>query len=106
MDDVTKRLIDAACCVVGAARIKHPDYADAWGDFEAAVDAYRKANRPPMERLADLKPGAVVLTKDNATRTLLLNHPKSQKYAYERHGDLCLSEYSWVSVIVSEGPDQ
>lgn len=106
MDDVTKRLIDAALAYAGG-RADDPRLRDQAREFRDAVDAYRKANRPLMERLADLKAGAVVRsTMHPPMRTILFNFPEGRQYVYANEARMSLGDYAFVDEIVSEGPDQ
>lgn len=109
MDDVTKRVVTAAEAWLDhlVARGKRDLLIDPAEELAEAVEAYRKAHRPLMERLADLQPGAVVRpSQGGPPRDVLLNHPASQRYAYlTQAGALDVGLYEYVGEIVSEGPN-
>lgn len=102
MDPVTQRLVDAALAWDDMPGICMTPVGK---ELEAAVAAYRHANRPLMERLPDLQKGATVKSSNGVNYAVLANVPE-RKILIVNDGpdDWSWFRYSSVAAIVSEAP--
>lgn len=108
MDDVTKRVVTAAEAWLDylVARGKRDSIVDPAEELADAVEAYRKANRPLMERLADLQKGAKVRSRGGTESVVLANVPERCILIVEDGpDDWCWHGYSSIAAILSEGPN-